>query len=172
MNASARKGIIVGLLSAQVLAGQAYAGARPDPATAGHRPAPGFSEKDIFGKRTIALQSYRGKVVILNFWATWCSPCLEEVPALAALHASHQGQVAVIGASVFSSDDATEKFVKEHGIRYPVFYGSYDLMEKYDRVAMMPTTFIIDKHGEIAVRVIGARTREQYEDLIRPLLDH
>ncbi len=78
--------------------------------------------------------------------------------------------MAVIGASVFSSDHETEKFFKEHGINYPVFYGSYDLMEKYDRVATMPTTFIIDRHGDIAVKVVGARSKEQYEDLIRPLL--
>ena len=171
MNASARKGIIVGLLSALFLAGQARADGKPvDSVSAGLRPAPGFTEKDIFGKETIDLQNYRGKVVILNFWATWCSPCLREVPALEALHASH-GQVAVIGASVFSSDHDTEKFFKEHHINYPVFYGSYDLMEKYNRVASMPTTFIIDKHGEIATKVVGARSKEQYEKLIGPLLD-
>ena len=118
----------------------------------------------------VALRSYLGKVVVLNFWATWCPPCREEIPALESLQSSHGGRVAVIGASVFCSELDTEKFYKDFRINYPVIYGSFDLMEKYGKVSAVPTTFIINKKGEIAATVVGTRTRDQYEEMIRPLL--
>jgi thiol-disulfide isomerase/thioredoxin len=173
MNATARAGIL-GLLLLQAIPGAARAaGAQADgprpPARL--RPAPGFSEKDVSGRRTIVLRQFRGKVVLLNFWATWCPPCLDELPVLEALHGSHGGRVVVIGASVYSSDHATEAVLKERRVRYPVLYGSYELMEKYDRVATIPTTFVIDARGRIAAKVLGARSREQYESLLVPLLE-
>jgi thiol-disulfide isomerase/thioredoxin len=169
-----RAGVLVGLLLAQSLAWQARAAGEPGGGTSAadrRRSAPGFSEKDIFGRATIALRSYRGKVVLLNFWATWCLPCRGEIPALEELHGSHDGKVVVIGASVFSSARDTEAFFRDHRVNYPMFYGSYALMEKYDRVATIPTTFVIDQKGEIAAKVVGARSREEYEDLVSPLLE-
>jgi cytochrome c biogenesis protein CcmG, thiol:disulfide interchange protein DsbE len=138
-----------------------------------HPPAPEAARRlpVLGGAGTGSLASLRGKVVLLNFWATWCAPCREEIPALEALHRSHAGRVVVLGASVFSSDRDTEAFLREHGVDYPVFYGSFELMEKYDRVAVIPTTFVIDGKGEIAAKVVGARTREQYEAIIGPLLE-
>ena len=136
------------------------------------RLAPTFAEKDIYGRRTVALKDYLGKIVMLNFWGTWCGPCREEIPALKVIEAQHKGQVAVIGVSVFSSDQDTRQFYKKYGITYPVFYGSFDLMEKYDKVAVIPTTFIVDRKGTIAAKVVGSRTREQYEKILKPLLNH
>jgi thiol-disulfide isomerase/thioredoxin len=173
MRSFARVVVLLGLVIAQLRAAQARAAGsaiETKVSAAGPRRAPGFTERDVFGKKNIVLKSLRGKVVLLNFWATWCAPCLEEVPALEALHGSHEGRVAVIGASVYSSDHDTESFLREHGVHYPVFYGSYELMERYDRVATIPTTFIINRKGEIAAKVVGARSKEQYEDIIRPLL--
>src|SRR5512141_2525930 len=121
MTAAARACVVVGLLSALAAASPARAAAgppRPSP-----RQAPGFSERDIFGKDTVALRKLRGKVVVLNFWATWCGPCREEVQALEELHGAHGGRVVVVGASVYSSDRDTEAFFREHRINYPVFYG-------------------------------------------------
>jgi len=133
-------------------------------------PAPAFDEKDIFGKKTVALKNYLGKVVVLNFWATWCGPCKQEIPALKEIQAGHEGEVQVIGVAVFSSDEDTERYTRDQGIDYPVFYGSFELMEQYDRVRTIPTTFIIDRKGALKVKVVGARTREQYEQLLEPLL--
>ena len=156
--------------SGQVLAaeGTAIASAGPSAALS---PAPDFSEKDIFGNRTIALKDYRGKVVVLNFWATWCPPCREEIPALKELESAHKGRVAVIGVSVFCSESSTEQFYKDYAVNYPMFYGFYMLLDAYGRVRSIPTTFIINQKGEIAVKVVGSRTREQYEELLKPLLD-
>jgi thiol-disulfide isomerase/thioredoxin len=132
--------------------------------------APDFSEEDIFGKQVIALNAYRGKVVILNFWATWCPPCLEEIPALESLQKRHKGALAVIGVSVFSGNAATELFYRDHKINYPVIYGYYELMGEYSKVASVPTTFLIDKEGKVMARIIGSRTEAEYEQLLQPLL--
>ncbi len=132
--------------------------------------APAFVEKDIFGRHRVALDDYLGKVVLLNFWTTSCTPCREEARVLKFLQAAHAGQVVVIGVSVLSSSRDTERRYREYGLTYPVFYGSFELMEKYDKVAWIPTTFIIDRNGTIVAEVHGSRTREQYEAMLRPLL--
>jgi thiol-disulfide isomerase/thioredoxin len=103
--------------------------------------APDISEHDIFGNHTIALNDYRGKVVILNFWATWCPPCREEIPALETLQNKYKGSLTVIGVSVFCSNTETEAFYRDYRINYPVFYGFYELMGKYSKVASGVTPF-------------------------------
>jgi peroxiredoxin len=132
--------------------------------------APAFSEPDIHGRSTIALKDLAGKVVVLNFWATWCPPCKEEIPALKALQAAHKDKLVVVGVSVFSSETATDLFEAEYKITYPMIFGSYELMEKYGRVRTIPSTFLIDKNGVIAADVIGSRTQAEYEAMLKPLL--
>jgi cytochrome c biogenesis protein CcmG/thiol:disulfide interchange protein DsbE len=132
--------------------------------------APGFAEKDIYGKKMVVLHNLLGKVVILNFWATWCPPCRAEIPALEALQDTHKGKVVVVGISVFCSESSTEQFYKDYEINYPMIYGSYDLMYKYGRVSAIPTTFLINKKGELVAKVVGSRTKAQYEEMIGPLL--
>ena len=159
-------GVVLGLTAFQVLGnagsgqvlaaeGTVIASAEPSGSTALDA-APGFSEKDIFGSRTITLKDYLGKVVVLNFWATWCPPCRQEIPALKEIQAAHNGRVAVIGVSVFCSESDTEQFYKDYGITYPIFYGFYTLLDAYGRVRSIPTTFIINRRGEIAARVVGS----------------
>jgi len=133
-------------------------------------PAADFSEKDIFNKATISLRDFRGRVVLLNFWATWCSPCREEIPALNELRTSYSIGLQVVGVSVYSYTTATEKFYKDFRVNYPMIYGSYELMGEYGEVGTIPTTFLVDKRGRIAARIVGARTRDQYEDMIKALL--
>jgi len=132
--------------------------------------APVFIENDIFGKAAVTLNSYRGEVVVLNFWATWCPPCRAEIPALESLQASHKGKMMVIGVSVYSSNRDTEQFYSEDKVNYPMIYGSYELMAKYGRVETIPTTFLIDKKGRIAATIIGSRSAGQYEEMLKPLL--
>jgi thiol-disulfide isomerase/thioredoxin len=132
--------------------------------------APGFSEKDIFGRQTVALNDYLGRVVVLNFWATWCQPCREEIPALEALQNKYKGSLAVIGVSVFCSNTSTETFYRDYKINYPVIYGFYELMGKYSKVASVPTTFLIDREGRVSARVVGSRTQAEYQQLLQPLL--
>jgi thiol-disulfide isomerase/thioredoxin len=139
--------------------------AQTDPAV-----APVFTEKDIHNVETIALDNYRGKVVLLNFWGPWCPPCRLEVPALEKLQDSYRDRLVIIGATVFSPEAQVEQFYEDYRINYPVIWGSYDLMDKYGQVSVFPTTVIIDKKGFIADTVRGARTREQFEAMVKPLL--
>jgi len=133
-------------------------------------PAPDFAEPDIFGKQTVALKSLRGELVVLNFWATWCAPCRQEIPALEQLEKAYPGRVAVIGASVFCSNSDTERFYRQYDLNYPVFYGSWDLMGKYGKLFAIPTTFIIDRQGKVVARVVGSRSLVEYETILEPLL--
>ena len=129
-----------------------------------------FREKDIFERQSISLSNFTGKVVLLNFWATWCPPCREEIPYLVTLQKSYSGALEVIGISVFSYTTTTEKFYEDYSINYPMIYGSYELMGKYGNVGSIPTTFLIDKEGRIAARVVGSRTEDRYEDMIKALI--
>ena len=116
------------------------------------------------------MNAYRGEVVVLNFWATWCPPCRTEIPALESVQALHKGKVVVIGASVYSNNRDTEQLYKEYEVNYPMLYGSYELMGEYGKVGTIPTTFLIDKQGRIAATVVGSRTAGQYEEMIGQLL--
>jgi cytochrome c biogenesis protein CcmG, thiol:disulfide interchange protein DsbE len=110
---------------------------------------------DINGKAE-KLSDYRGKVVVLNFWATWCPPCVEETPSLIELNkrlASRNG--VVLGVSVDDDAAAYQKFITDHGINFPT---SRDASKKYAQdygTVMYPETYIIDRHGKIARKVIG-----------------
>ena len=131
--------------------------------------AAAFTEKDLADK-TVSLAMYRGEVVMLNFWGTWCPPCRAEVPALERLHDKYQGKLEIVGAAVFSSEADVGRFYEDYQINYRVFMGSYDLMDKYGQVSAIPTTFLINKRGEIAAKVVGSRSQAQYEELLGPLL--
>jgi cytochrome c biogenesis protein CcmG, thiol:disulfide interchange protein DsbE len=102
------------------------------------------------------LSDYRGKVVVLNFWATWCPPCVEETPSLIELNkrlANRNG--VVLGVSVDDDAAAYQKFIEDHGINFPT---SRDASKKYAQdygTVMYPETYIIDRHGKIARKVIG-----------------
>ena len=138
--------------------------AQPDPAL-----APDFTENDIHSG-IVSLNNYRGKVVLLNFWGPWCPPCRAEVPALEKLQDAFRDKLVVIGATVFSAEAPVEQFYRDYKINYPLIWGSYDLMDKYGKVSVFPTTVIIDRNGLIADTVRGARSREQFEAMVRPLL--
>ena len=129
-----------------------------------------FSEKDVFDTQDISLSSYKGKVVLLNFWATWCPPCRKEIPALVRLQKSYGSRLEVVGVSVYSYTSTTEKFYESYWINYPMIYGSYELMGKYGDVGSIPTTFLIDKEGRIAARLVGSRAESQYKEMIASLV--
>lgn len=134
------------------------------------RVAPDFSEKDIFDIHTISLKNYQGKVVLLNFWGPWCPPCRAEVPDLEKLQNTFKSKLVIIGAAVFSSSVAVEQFYKDYRMNYPVISGSFELMEKYGKISAFPTTIVINKKGVITAVVVGSRSRDQYEKMLKPLL--
>jgi peroxiredoxin len=127
--------------------------------------APDFALKDVNGK-TVKLSDYRGKAVVLNFWATWCPPCKTEIPWFEALADKYRDQgLEVIGVAL---DDASDKdiasFAQEMKMNYPVLLGKEETSDLYGGVEMLPTTFYIDRNGKITDHVLGLVSRKEIED--------
>ena len=135
----------------------------PDPATE-------FAVKGIDGG-TVNLAAARGKVVLLNFWATWCGPCRMEVPDLVDLQKKYQDRLQVIGLVVDDADeDAVRKFAKRYSINYPVAMATDEMRIQFGGVPALPTSFIIDAEGRVVQKHIGLRDPELYEMEVRALL--
>jgi peroxiredoxin len=120
-------------------------------------PAPEFRLKDVNGK-SFSLHDYRGKVVLLNFWATWCPSCKLEMPSMETLHKAlgNKGLV-VLTVNVRESADEVKAFFQEHRLWFPALLDEDgDVFERFN-VWSLPTTFIIGKKGEILGKVIGYR---------------
>jgi peroxiredoxin len=118
------------------------------------KPAPDFSVTD--GGQTVNLAQYRGKVVVLNFWATWCAPCLEEIPSLNALQKRMPG-VVVLAVSVDQDAEAYRQFLAEHQIDFlTIRDGSQHTNQLYGTV-QFPETYIIDGHGRIRRKFISSQ---------------
>jgi thiol-disulfide isomerase/thioredoxin len=134
-------------------------------------PVPNFTVKDLDGN-TITPADWRGKVVVINFWATWCGPCKEEIPDLVMLQNKYQGKLQMIGmlSSDDSSADAVRKFIKETGMNYPVAVASQELESKFGGIMGLPTSFVVDTDGRIVQKHIGLRNPALYDAEIRALL--
>jgi thiol-disulfide isomerase/thioredoxin len=133
-------------------------------------PAPEFAVKRIDGG-TVNLADARGKVVLLNFWATWCGPCRMEVPDLVELQKKYEDRLQVIGLVIDDADeDAVRKFAKRYSINYPVAMATDEMRFQFGGVPALPTSFIIDGKGRVVQKHIGLRDPELYEMEVRALL--
>ncbi len=144
-----------------------------EPSAAGRLPgetvAPSFTLTDIHG-RTVSLSDFRGKVVILDFWATWCPPCKKEIPDFIDLQREYGARgVQIVGVGLDEPENIRE-FARSHGINYPVLLGNDEVSSLYGGISGIPTTFIIDKQGNIAVRFEGFTQRAAFEREIASLL--
>ena len=134
---------------------------------------PNFSWKDGTGS-TVHFDAVRGKVTLVNFWATWCGPCKRELPDLVALSAELSSRgIKVIGVSTDRGASAVEEvrtFVKEHGIPYQVVVSNEDLEHAFGNVNFLPTSFLIDADGKIVQTYVGPRTKEFFSDALLALM--
>ena len=132
--------------------------------------APEFTLVDTKGKN-ISLSEFKGKVVIIDFWATWCPPCRRGIPDLISIKKEFKNKIAVIGISL---DVETKKdvipFIKKFGINYPVVYATNEVVQNYGNIDAIPTSFIIDKNGKIVNQHVGLTPKEVYVDEINKLL--
>ena len=131
--------------------------------------APDFSLADINGK-TLSLSAFNGKVVILDFFASWCPPCRQEIPDFIELEKAYGDKgFAMIGVALVSAVEAKE-FADKMGMNYPVLVDDGKVSEVYGPIRSIPTTFVIDKSGKIAKLYIGFRAKAVFENDIKELL--
>jgi peroxiredoxin len=140
------------------------------PAQEENTPAPEFSLKDLRGN-TVSLAGCRGKVLVLNFWATWCPPCRAEIPDLIETYGDMKGAgLEILGLSVDRiTPDRLLEWVEKAGITYPVAVATQEIVEAYHPGDYIPSTIIIDKAGRIRYRNTGTIDRETLVRLIRKL---
>ena len=134
--------------------------------------APDFSLKDSSGK-TVKLSEYRGKVVLLNFWATWCGPCKIEIPWFIDFQQQYKDRdLVVLGISMDEDGWTSVKpYVEQKKINYRVAIGTEELSTLYGGVDALPTTFMIDRAGRIASTHLGLVSKSEYQTEIQDLLD-
>ena len=133
-------------------------------------PAPDFKLTALDGK-PLTLAALQGKVIFLNFWATWCGPCRAEVPDLIALQERYKDRLQIIGLNVDDDDSAEiQKYVDETGINYPVAMTSNDVRIQYGGIPALPTSFVLDTEGRVVQKHVGLWNPAVYEAEIRALL--
>jgi len=131
--------------------------------------APGFTLVDMNG-RLVSLADFKGKVAILDFWATWCPPCRREIPDFIKLQSEYGSKGAQIVGIALDQPNKIKTFVKDNGMNYPVLLGTNEVAANYGGVEAIPTTFIIDKSGNIVAKYEGFRSKETFESQIKKLL--
>jgi thiol-disulfide isomerase/thioredoxin len=131
---------------------------------------PPFLLHDVDGQ-VISTASWRGKVVLLNFWATWCPPCREEIPEMIQLQKRFKDKLQIVGISMDDSPaDDVRQFAQEMKIDYPVVMGSGTLSREYGGVPALPTTFVVNTDGRIVQKHEGLYDIDTYDSEIRSLL--
>jgi thiol-disulfide isomerase/thioredoxin len=153
-------------LSMRILAAEAAA----EPAGRLNTIAPDFTRTDLLG-RPLRLDQFRGRIVLLNFWATWCGPCIEEIPVFSRWQRQYgDAGLQVIGISMDDDEAAVKRFLAKHGVPYPILMGDAKLGESFGGVFGLPQSFLIDAHGTIVFRSVGEPNIEALRSQIKGLI--
>jgi len=132
--------------------------------------APGFELNDLNGK-PLSLAEAKGKVVLLNFWATWCGPCRAEIPDLVELQKQYADKLEIIALATEEDDaDLVRRFVLKSGINYRVGMAPDEVVQKYGGINALPTSFVIDTQGRVVQKHIGLNDPSLYERELRAML--
>ncbi len=135
------------------------------------KPAPDFALPDLNDKE-VRLSDFLGKVVILDFWATWCGPCVTEIPHFIELQKAYEEQgFKMVGIAVDrEGKEVVAPFVEEHGVDYTVLIGNREVSELYGGVRSIPTTLVINREGTISKRYVGYQGKSVFESDLKELL--
>jgi len=133
--------------------------------------APQFTLKDVDG-RTVRLSDYRGKVVLINFWATWCPPCRAEMPDLVRLQREHAKQGLQIIGITYPPErkDRVQRFARSIKVNYPIILGTREIKARFSSEETLPLTVVINRDGKVSDIISGILLREEFDEKIKPLL--
>jgi thiol-disulfide isomerase/thioredoxin len=133
--------------------------------------APQFVLKDVDG-RTVRLRDYRGKVVLINFWATWCPPCRAEMPDLVRLQREHASQGLQIIGITYPPErkDRVRRFARSLKVNYPIILGTRQIKARFSSEETLPLTVVIDRDGKVNEIISGILLRQEFDEKIKPLL--
>ncbi len=131
-----------------------------------------FKLKDLEGKE-VALSSFKGKVVLLNFWATWCGPCKAEIPGFVELQEKYRDKLTIVGYSVDDTAELAKKYAAEYKMNYPILLGEgrEDVQDAYGPIWGIPASFLISKDGKVCRKHMGIAPKAVFEKEIVALLD-
>jgi len=133
--------------------------------------APDFS-LTLIGGETVTLAELTGKVVLLNFWASWCGPCKEEIPHFNDVYVQYKDSgVYIIGVSVDRGENLVRRFTARREIRYPLAMATPQLIEDYQPGRVIPVTIFIDKKGKVRQKLVGYTDKETLEKYIKTMLE-
>lgn len=133
-------------------------------------PAPAITLKDLSGK-TISVANYKGEVVLVNFWAVWCTPCREEIPQFVLLQEKYGRQgFQAVGISMDDPERTLRDFCQEYKVNYPVVMGDQKIAEAFGGVLGLPSTFLIARDQRIHAKFVGATDFQKLEQEIVALL--
>jgi peroxiredoxin len=141
-------------------------------ATEEGKPAPDFTLKSVTGKN-LKLSEMTGNVVLINFWASWCGPCREEMPLLNALHNKYAPLgFSVLGVNVEENGDAAKGFLKDFPVDFPVLLDSVNQVSKQYQVIAMPTTVVVDRDGKVRYLHQGYKAGDEakYQKMVKALV--
>jgi thiol-disulfide isomerase/thioredoxin len=130
-----------------------------------------FTMKDLDGKE-VSLTSYKGKVILLNFWATWCGPCKAEIPGFVELQAKYKNDLVIVGYSVDDEAPKARAFANEYKMNYPILLGEgrEDVQDAYGPIWGIPASFLISRDGKVCKKHLGIAPKAVFEREIKALL--
>ena len=136
-------------------------------------PSPEWKLTDLAGKE-LGREALKGKVVVVDFWATWCGPCVHEIPGYIALQKKYADKgLVIVGLSVDRKEGVVPPFATKQGINYPLALATPDVIRAFggaEGIQGIPTTFLIDREGNIRHKKVGSMETDEYEKLLVPLL--
>ncbi len=169
---SSKRLIIYGIVALCLLglyAAGRRAAQKPKPAASGNL-APDFTLTDLDGRK-LTLSNYRGKVVLLDFWATWCGPCRSEIPHFVEMQNQYGTQgFQVVGISMDDDAKPVREFAQQYKLNYPVAVGDDKLADRFGGVLGLPVNFIIDRQGRIHAKYLGATDVSVFDSDVKGLL--
>jgi peroxiredoxin len=159
--------VIIGIRDSSLFGSSAETGAQGNPPIAPRKGAlaPDFDLKSLSGEK-VSLRDFGGKIVLLNFWATWCAPCRIEMPAIQSRFEQHRSELEVLAINFDEPSDQVQAFVQELGLTFTVLLDPGGEVQRLYQIRGYPTTYIVDESGVVAIQHIGIMTEQQLDEYL------